>query len=191
MIPRYRTHSKSTPSHPTLDNPHARTHGNARSIYFPVHIFRSLAEPMQRLSVEYLPRFDPTPEQRADRKLYAKAVQRIFCESTGLRAADSGYAEKTMYHTYLRKQFQRHPWGALAILLPAPDRHREMLESRGRKSGSMVQQAGGDNEGGEAETRVNGRAEDALPVGGAEGAVIPNGSSKYVGGGSVLRRRVG
>lgn len=171
---------------------HARTLArNARSIYFPVHAFRSLAEPVQRLSVEYLPRFDPTPEQRADRTLYANAVQQIFCESLNLPAAEAGYAEKTKYHNYLRKQFQRHPWGTLALLLPAPDRHREMLESRGKTVGRELHQAGDDDGGGKGATRVGGRTEDAVPVGGAEGAVVANGNhGKYSGGDTVLRRRV-
>lgn len=105
------------------------TYSTSRSIYAPVHILRSLAEPVSRLSVEYLPRFDPTPEQRADRTLYAKAVQKVFCEAMDLPAVEAGYAEKTEFHKYLRKQFQLHPWGRLALLLPAPDRHRAMLES--------------------------------------------------------------
>lgn len=149
---------------------------------------------MHRLSVEFLPRFDPTPEQRADRALYAKAVQQIFCESMDLPAANAGYAEKTQYHTYLREQFGRHPWGGLALLLPAPDRHREMLEgsNRGNNVGGGVPQGVGEG-GGEGETRVGSRAEGAVPVGLPEGEVIPNGTSEDVGGGetaAVLRRRV-
>ncbi|CAM9941668.1 unnamed protein product [Scytosiphon promiscuus] len=99
------------------------------SIYAPVHILRTLAEPVSHLSVEYLPRFDPSPEQRADRTLYANAVQKVFSDAMGLPAVEAGYAQKTQYHKYLRREFQLHPWGRLALLLPAPDRHRAMLES--------------------------------------------------------------
>lgn len=97
------------------------------SIYAWVHIFRMLAEPAHHLRVEYLPRYCPTPEQRADRALYAKAVQGVFCKAMGLPAVDTGYAEKTTYHKYLRKSFQTHPWGAAAVLLPAPDLHSALL----------------------------------------------------------------
>ncbi|CAN0361284.1 unnamed protein product, partial [Laminaria digitata] len=91
------------------------------SILFPVHTLRMLAEPANHLRVKYLPRYSPTPEERADRTLYAKAAQRIFCEAMDLPAVDSGYAEKTKYHTYLMKQFQAHPWGKAAFCLPRPD----------------------------------------------------------------------
>ncbi|CAM9808208.1 unnamed protein product, partial [Hapterophycus canaliculatus] len=74
------------------------------SIYAPVHILRALAEPVSRLSVEYLPRFDPTPEQRADRTLYAKAVQKVFCDAMDLPAVEAGYAQKTQFHIYLRRE---------------------------------------------------------------------------------------
>ncbi|CAN0370832.1 unnamed protein product, partial [Ectocarpus sp. 12 AP-2014] len=95
------------PVHPVTVKYEARRFSPAfESIYFPVHAFRSLAEPAHHVTVEYLPRFVPTPEQRADRTLYAKAVQRVFCEAMDLPAVEAGYAEKTLYHTYLRKQFQ-------------------------------------------------------------------------------------
>lgn len=103
------------------------------SIYFPVHAFRTLAEPSNHLRVKFLPPYVPTPEQRADRTLYANAVQRIFCEAMDLPAVEAGYAEKTTYHVYLRKQFQAHPWGAAAVVLPAPDRHRALLARRIRE----------------------------------------------------------
>lgn len=94
------------------------------SILVSVHTFRMLAEPANHLSVRFLPRYCPTAEQRIDRGAYAKAVQGIFCEATGLPPADSGYAEKVKYHKYLRKSYQNHPWGKAAFLLPAPDRHQ-------------------------------------------------------------------
>lgn len=148
------------------------------------------------MTVEYLPRFDPTPEQRADRTLYAKAVQKVFCEATGLPAVEAGYAEKTQYHTYLRKEFQRHPWGGFALLLPAPDRHRAELESGARHSGGPA----GANGGGEPVKAVGG-ADGCVGregVGEAEGdvavgstAVAASDSSSCAGGEAVLRRRVG
>lgn len=94
------------------------------SILVSVHTFRMLAEPANHLSVKFLPRYCPTAEQRIDRVAYAKAVQGVFCEATGLPPADSGYAEKAKYHKYLRQSYQEHPWGKAAFLLPAPDRHR-------------------------------------------------------------------
>lgn len=97
------------------------------SIYWPVHAFRTLAEPANHLRVEYLPRYCPTPEQRADRELYAKAVQGIFCEALSLPAVETAYAEKTQFHVYLRKYFQAHPWGRAAVLLSAPDRHYALV----------------------------------------------------------------
>lgn len=93
------------------------------SILAPVHALRMLAEPANHLSVKFLPRYCPTPEQRTDREAYAKTVQGIFCEAMGLPPVDSGYAEKTRYHKYLSERFQEHPWGKAAFLLPAPDRH--------------------------------------------------------------------
>lgn len=87
-----------------------------------------------------------------------------------LPAVEAGYAEKTQFHVYLRKEFQRHPWGRLALLLPAPDRHRAMLQS---------------GAGGRAEL-VDGRGSvgGGLDVSGEQ-------STKHVGGESSLRRRTG
>lgn len=93
------------------------------SILFPVHLFRTLAEPAHHLIVEFLPSYCPTPEQRVDRKAYAKAVQKVFCEALALPPVESGYAEKTKFHMYLRQHYQEHPWGFAAFILPAPDRH--------------------------------------------------------------------
>lgn len=145
------------------------------------------------MTVEYLPRFNPTPEQRADRALYAKAVQTVFSEAMGLPAVEAGYAEKTQYHTYLRKEFKRHPWGGLALLLPAPDRHRAMLESRaGRSTGQADANGGGKSLEvvGHAGSSVGREVESE-----AEGhvAVSPSAveSSSCNGGDPVLRRRVG
>ena len=122
------------------------------SILFQVHTLRMLAEPANHLRVEYLPRYNPTPEERADRTLYAKAAQRIFCEAMGLPAVDAGYAEKTKYHTYLMKQFRAHPWGWAAFLIPRPERHEPFLASKlsGQSNGvgSPVTNGGGSQSGG-------------------------------------------
>lgn len=104
------------------------------SIYFPVHVFRLLAEPVNRLHVEFLPKHCPTAEQRADRALYAKAIQQVFCEATGLPAVDSVYGDKTKYHIYLREQFRAHPWGRAAVLLSAPDRHMASLKAKAKEN---------------------------------------------------------
>ena len=102
------------------------------SIFFPVHALRLLAEPVTRLRVKFLPVCCPTAEHRADRNLYAKAVQQIFCKATGLPAVESVYADKTKYHTYLRDQFKAHPWGRAAVLLPTPDQHMASLRARAK-----------------------------------------------------------
>eukprot|EP00903_Cladosiphon_okamuranus_P008445 g8114.t1 len=171
------------------------------SIYFPIHAFRTLAEPAHHMTVEYLPRFDPTPEQRADRALYAKAVQKVFCDATGLPAVEAGYSEKTEYHTYLRKEFMRHPWGGFALLLPAPDRHRVMLESGARHSGGHGEV--GAIEGGDASMAVRRAGTSSGTVaheGASEGkggvavgasAVAAGDGSCCAGGEAALRRRVG
>ena len=119
------------PVHPVVVKYDGRRFSPAfESILFPVHTLRMLAEPANHLRVEYLPRYFPTPEERADRSLYAKAAQRIFCEAMNLPAVDAGYAEKTKYHTYLMKQFQAHPWGKAAFLIPRPDLHEPFLASK-------------------------------------------------------------
>lgn len=171
---------------------------HTHSIYFPIHTFRALAEPAHRMTVEYLPRFDPTPEQRADRTLYAKAVQKVFCEAMGLPAVEAGYAEKTQYHTYLRKEFKRHPWGGLALLLPAPDRHRAMLESKDRHSGSPAEANGGGgalkvvgSAGGGSGFGREGSGEAEGNVAAGPSAVTASDSNGCNGGEAVLRRRVG
>lgn len=116
------------PVHPVIVKYDCRRFSPAfESILFPVHTLRMLAEPANHLRVEYLPRYSPTPEERADRNLYAKAAQRLFCEAMDLPAVDSGYAEKTKYHKYLMKQFLAHPWGRAAFVLPRPDRHEAFL----------------------------------------------------------------
>lgn len=123
----------------TVQYDHRRFSPAFESIYFPVHTFRMLAEPVNHLRVEYLPRYCPTPEQRADRGLYAKAVQQIFCEALGLPAADAGYAEKTRYHIHLREQFRAHPWGAAAVVLPAPDHHVALKSRKEEFVGARVE----------------------------------------------------
>ncbi|CAM9686284.1 unnamed protein product [Ectocarpus sp. 6 AP-2014] len=178
------------PVHPVTVKYEARRFSPAfESIYFPVHAFRSLAEPAHHVTVEYLPRFVPTPEQRADRTLYAKAVQRVFCEAMDLPAVEAGYAEKTLYHTYLRKQFQGHPWGRLALLLPAPDRHNAKLlgSSAGCRAGE-----GGDR-GPSAEGTGGGGGGDVGHEAACAAAVGPDDSSigDGVGGQSSIRRRTG
>lgn len=112
------------PVHPvTVKYEYNRFSPAFESILAPVHTFRMLAEPVNHLRVKFLPPYCPTPEQRTDREAYAKALQGIFCKATGLPPADSGYAEKTKYHKYLRQRFLEHPWGKAAFVLPAPDRH--------------------------------------------------------------------
>lgn len=156
------------------------------------------------MSVEYLPRFDPTPEQRADRNVYAKAVQGVICGAMGLPAVEAGYAEKTQYHTYLREQFRLHPWGGLALLLPTPDRHRAVLESRARHSGGQAGTGEGGGEPSEVVGGGGGGGREAAAAGEAQGddvvvavgpsavAATPDGSSSSRHEGeAVLRRRVG
>lgn len=141
------------PVHPVVVNYDCRRFSPAfESILFPVHTLRMLAEPANHLRVEYLPRYFPTPEERADRTLYAQAAQRIFCEAMGLPAVDAGYAEKTKYHTYLMKQYQAHPWSKAAFLIPRPDRHEPLLarklDSELNGVGSPVMNGGGVQNGG-------------------------------------------
>ncbi|CBJ31349.1 conserved unknown protein [Ectocarpus siliculosus] len=178
------------PVHPVTVKYEARRFSPAfESIYFPVHAFRSLAEPAHHVTVEYLPRFVPTPEQRADRTLYAKAVQRVFCEAMDLPAVEAGYAEKTLYHTYLRKQFQGHPWGRLALLLPAPDRHKAKL--LGSRAGCRAGEGG--DRGPSAEGTGGGGGGDVGHEAACSAAVGPDDSSigDGVGGQSSIRRRTG
>lgn len=148
------------------------------SIYFSVQMLRTLAEPANHLRVEYFPRYCPTPEERADRALYAKNVQRIFCKALNLPAVESGYAEKLKYHGYLRKQFLDHPWGAAAILLPAPDRHPALVAQRIREGYGK-----GDTDNGRSLAVGNGGCNDAVwhPY---EASKLPDNEE------SRLRRRV-
>ena len=56
-------------------------------------LWLTLSQPFTRAEVEYLPPYHPNEEERADPKLYAANVHRLFSAALGVPASDISFKE--------------------------------------------------------------------------------------------------
>ncbi len=60
-----------------------------------------LANPLNRVEVEFLPVYKPNDEEKADPELYAKNVQKVMAEALGVQATDITYNQQ--YREYCER----------------------------------------------------------------------------------------
>jgi len=72
-----------------------QTHGYKFSVWY------ILANPINRVEVEFLPVYIPNDEEKSKPELYAKNVQAIMAEALGLQATDTSYG--TAYKEYCKR----------------------------------------------------------------------------------------
>ena len=52
-----------------------------------------MANPLNRVEVEFLPVYKPSEEEKADAELYAKNVQKVMADALGVLATDITYSQ--------------------------------------------------------------------------------------------------
>lgn len=62
-----------------------QSHGYIFSVWY------LLANPINRVEVEFLPVYTPNPEEQANPEIYAKNVQQVMADALGVPAMDISY----------------------------------------------------------------------------------------------------
>ena len=81
----------------------------------PLHVWRLLSQPVNFLSVEVLPVYRPSPEERADPALFAANVRQVMARRLGVPMVERGIGEE---HELLARGIRPNIWGSKVVTPP-------------------------------------------------------------------------
>ncbi len=113
--------------------PHKHWNPSWETVDFKYHLFRTMTQFVNHVTIEELPLYTPSIEEQNDRRLYAANVQDVFSKALNVPQYRVNKKQKFVYHDYIRKTIKEDELFSKCKEISVNDIQLQYLASRGQQ----------------------------------------------------------